>query len=220
MDDLLAQFEFPLLVEALLNKYGALPDGWAEEMQTSTGTEEIKEEEEQEERGGEGVVSSSTEAGNVAASPLVLTSLPPSKHLSAAAAAELAAAPRRFSTADSSEDDEAAGELHVSPGMTKLALTRSHAKSRDGPNAALLHQQLVAFYETREPAKTQVAKRLLTNHSLAELKRALLAKYGAVPVGWEHINDSTPNHSPGGSTSSSACSSPTWKDRVLAQSSN
>lgn len=216
MDDLLAQFEFPLLVEALRSKYGALPDGWA----ASNGAV-APEQQQQEHQAAAGKDTADEEPGS---SPPAPTSLPANGGPSATASALLGAAPRRFSTADSSDDDDAEGEMLPSPGLPHLMLTQSHhAKRGAGPDAALLHRQLVTFYEMREPAKAQVAKRLLTNHSLTELQRALFAKYGSLPEGWEHIVEATPNHSPGGSTSSSACSSPTWKDsskRGLASSSS
>ena len=61
------------------------------------------------------------------------------------------------------------------------------------PVEGVLLRQLEDFYREREPGKVRVAARLLQAHPLPDLKRAIMDKYGAVPVGWNRIPDSEPS---------------------------
>ena len=189
IDMLLQKFDQSLLSEALLAKYGALPDGWQNPNDLDTETDGL---------------SKSSEKNNVVAM---------AENAKPTAADECAG--RRYSrTADSScssssDDDDYArfppaqrpgadggisggnGESNLSPRMMKRLLGQTDRSP--SPVDGLLLRQLEDFYREHEPSKVRVAARLLQLHPLADLKRAILDKYGTVPRGWQHIPDSEPS---------------------------
>ena len=192
IDMLLQKFDQSLLSEALLAKYGALPDSWQNPNDLDTETDGL---------------SKSSEKNNVAEM---------AENAEPTAADECAG--RRYSrTADSScssssDDDDYArfppaqrpgadggisggnGESNLSPRMMKRLMGQTVEGNRAPPTVeGSLLRQLEEFYREREPSKVRVAARLLQLHPLADLKRAILDKYGAVPSGWQHIPNSEPS---------------------------
>ena len=191
IDMLLQKFDQSLLSEALLAKYGALPDSWQNPNDPDTEADGL---------------SKSSEAHN-------LSEL--AENAKSAAADDSAG--RRYSrTADSScssssdDDDDYTrfppaqrpggdisggnGESNLSPRMMKRLMGQTVEGNRAPPTVeGSLLRQLEEFYREREPSKVRVAARLLQLHPLADLKRAILDKYGAVPSGWQHIPNSEPS---------------------------